>query len=97
MGYWVKKLNILHVRTEEQLNEIVNGHKQLPEWMTYGRTVLCQKDQTKGNAEDTCRPISYLLQMWKSLTGLIAGNMYEFLEREHTISDEQKGCLGGTK
>ena len=42
-GFWIKKLTNLHERTAFQ---------QLPDWLTYGRTVLCQKDRTKGNAVD---------------------------------------------
>ena len=51
-GFWIKKLTNLHERTAFQLNKILNGNQQLPDWLTYGRTVLCQKDRTKGNAVD---------------------------------------------
>ena len=51
-GFWIKKLTKLHERTAFQLNKILNGNQQLPDWLTYGRTVLCQKDRTKGNAVD---------------------------------------------
>ena len=33
--------------------------------MTYGRTVLCQKDPGKGNAAENYRPITCLPLMWK--------------------------------
>ena len=48
----LKKLTSLHQRTDFQLNKILNGNEQLPDWLTYGRNVLCQKDRTKGNAVD---------------------------------------------
>ena len=47
-GYWIKNLTSMHERIAIQLNEIVCGVSRLPEWMTYGRTVFCQKDSTKG-------------------------------------------------
>ena len=49
-GFWIKKLTNLHEQTVFHLNKILNGNKQLPAWLTYGQTVLCQKERTKGNA-----------------------------------------------
>ena len=64
----------------------------LPEWMTHGRTVLCQKDPRKGNTADNYRSITCLPLMWKLLTGVIAEEMYNYLEREKILPEEQKGC-----
>ena len=36
------------------------GEDDLPEWMTNGRTVLCQKDLQKGNTADNYQPITCL-------------------------------------
>ena len=52
---------MIHGRIASQLNEILNGTARLPEWRTYGRTVLCQKDAANSIAVDTtasvtCRP-----------------------------------------
>ena len=70
----------------------MNGVRNLPEWITYGRTVLCLKDPERGNAVDNYRPITCLPLMWKLLTGMIADNLYGYLEREKNLPDEQKGC-----
>ena len=51
-GFWIKKLANLHERTAFQLNMILNGNQQLPDWLTYERTVFCQNDRTRGNAVD---------------------------------------------
>ena len=91
-GYWIKSLTNLHERIAEQLNKVLLGEDDLPEWMTYGRTVLCQKDPSKGNAVDNYRPITCLPLMWKLLTGVIAEDMYTYLERENLLPEEQKGC-----
>ena len=72
----------MHERTENQLNETRSGASRIPEWMTYGRTVLCQKDHAKGIAVDNYRPIPCLTLMWKLLMGIIAEDMYCYLERE---------------
>ena len=57
-----------HQRIATQLNEMLNGEKDLPEWLTRGKTVLCVKDPSKGDAVDNFRPISCLPMMWKLMT-----------------------------
>ena len=68
------------------------GEDDLPEWMTHGRTVLCQKDPQKGNTGDNYRPITCLPLMWELLTGVIAEEIYNYLEREKILPEEQKRC-----
>ena len=91
-GYWIKKLTSLHGRIACQMDDMINNRIPVPSWMTQGRTVLCQKDHSKGNAVDNYRPISCLPLMWKLLTGVIAESMYEYLERNNILPEEQKGC-----
>ena len=91
-GYWIKNLTNMHDRIADQLNKILMGTDTLPTWLTHGRTVLCQKDPRKGNAVENYRPITCLPLMWKLMTGIIADQMYDYLEREHLLPDEQKGC-----
>ncbi|CAB4019720.1 Hypothetical predicted protein [Paramuricea clavata] len=81
----------------EQLDEILNGKAELPQWITYGRTVLCLKDPSRGNAVDNFRPISCLPLMWKLMTGVIAESMYTFLEINDVLLNEQKGCRRKTR
>ena len=47
--FWIKRLDKMHQRIATQLTEILEGTKGISSWMTYGRTVLCQKDLEKGN------------------------------------------------
>ena len=88
-GYWIKKLSSMQVRIANQLNEIISGANML--------IVLCQRDPTKGRAVDNFRPISCLHLMWKLLTGMIAEEMYGFLEREKILPEEQKGYQRGSR
>ena len=67
----------------------------LLEWMTYSLTVLCQKDPLKGNTADP-RPITCLPLTWKILTEVIAEEMYDYLEREKILPEEQKGSKRGS-
>ena len=91
-GFWIKKLTNCHKRISEQFGVLVNGQEDIPEWLTTGRTVLCLKDRSKGNAVDNYRPISCLPLMWKLLTGILADSMYNFLEQNNIFPVEQKGC-----
>ena len=69
------------------------GDESLPATMTHGRTVLCLKDPTKDNAVENYHPMTYLPLTWKLLTGVIAEGMYDYLEQEKLLSEEQKGLL----
>ena len=70
----------------------MNGNQQLPDCLTYGRSVLCQKDRTKDNAVDNYRSIFCLPLMWKVLTGIISEHLYSFLDEEKILPQEKKGC-----
>ena len=51
-GYWIKNLSSLHERVSSQINRILMGEDDLPEWMRHGRTVLFKKDLKAGNTGD---------------------------------------------
>ena len=90
-GYWFKKLLGLHARLQLQLQECVNLGN-VPEWIVKRRTVLIQKDAMKGTQADNCHPITCPPIMWKLLTGIIREKLYQHLERNGMVADEQKGC-----
>ena len=70
-GFWIKKLDTMHEQISRQLNGFLNYGNALPVWMTYGRTVLCLKDPSKGYRVDNYRHISCLPLMWKLMTGIM--------------------------
>ena len=90
-GFWMKKITNLHERMITQLNNIMQTG-EVPKWMTVGRTVLCVKDESIGNAADNFRPISCLPIMWKILTGVLSDNIYNYVETNGLFPSEQKGC-----
>ena len=73
------------------------GDDSLPAWVTHGRTVLCQEDPRKGNAVENYRSITFFTLMWKPLTGVIAEDMYDYLEQEKLLPEKQKGCRRGSR
>ena len=95
-GYWIKNLSSLHEWVSSQINIILMGEDDLSEWMKHDHTVLCQRDPLKGNTADNYWPITCLPLMWRLLTGEIAEEMYNYLEREKTLPEEEKGCKRGS-
>ena len=60
--------------------------------MVERRTALIQKDPTKGNAVGNYRPIACLNFLGKLLTGMIIDKLYEHLENQKLLPEEQKDC-----
>ena len=67
-GYWLKILTALHECIAKQMDDIISNRENIPEWMALGKTVLYQKDSSKGHAVDNYRLISCLPLMWKLMT-----------------------------
>ena len=77
----------MYTRLKECYTDFLNNG-QVPTWTTTGRTVLLQKDKAKGND-------SYNWSMasaWKILTGILAEEIYSFLDENMISPEEQKGC-----
>ena len=93
-GFWLKNFTGLHHNIANQL-QVCLDCGNVPGWMTKGRTVLIMKDPEKGIVAGNYRPITCLPIMWKLLlTGIISDKLYEFLDTENVLPDEQKGSLG---
>ena len=89
-GYWIKNLSNIHEWIAVQTNKILIGDDSLPARMTHGRTVLCQKDPRKDNTVEIYHPVTCIPLIWKLLTGVIAEEMYDYLEQEKLLPEEQK-------
>ena len=64
-----------------------------PDWLTTGRTVLLLKDKSKENEVSNYRPITCLRLVWELITGIVADEIYNHLEENYLLPEEQKGCL----
>ena len=60
--------------------------------MTTRRTVLLLKDKSKVNEVSNYRPITCLPLTWKLHTGIVVDGMYNHLEENDLLPEEQKGC-----
>ena len=79
-----------------KINQILDGERPLPDWMSYGKTIWCQKDPAKDSTVDNYRSIFCLPLMCKLVTGMLAEKMYTHLERENVLPSEQKGFPKGS-
>ena len=86
----------LHPRLQLHLQECVH-QGNVSEWMVRGRMVLIQKDPKKDTQANNYRPIACLPIMWKLLTGIMGEKLYQHLERNGLLGDEQKGCRKGSR
>ena len=87
---WLKTFNSLH----QTIADILNNELQsvsIPEWTLESRTELIQKDPTKGNALGNYRSIACLKLLQKLLTDIITDKLYEHLENQDLLPEEQKG------
>ena len=90
-GYWLKNFRSVHENLRVHLTKCL-ARGEVPWWMTKGRTVLIQKDKDKGTAANNYTPITCLPLTWKLLTIIIADEIYEYLDSEVMLPEEQKGC-----
>ena len=57
---------------------------------------MLQKDTSKGNVASNYRPITCLPLKWKLLTGVIADQIYAYLDHKKLLPEEQKGFRKGS-
>ena len=64
----------------------------VPSCLNKGKTASLQKDKSKGNIASNYRPIACLLLRWKFLSGLVADQIYGYLDEQKLLPEKQKGC-----
>ena len=90
-AFWVKHFTSLHELIAKQMYKCLT-ESDVPQWMTKGKTYLIMKDPNKGVIPGNFRPITCLPIMWKLLSGILSDSMYQHLETQNLIPEEQKGC-----
>ncbi len=90
-NFWLKELHCFHYHYARIFNQIINENLETPQWLTTGLTSLIpkSKDTTLPNKY---RPICCLPTTYKLLTGIISDGIYEHLELNNYLEEEQKGC-----
>ena len=94
-GFWFKNFRRMHIHLKSNLSScLIEG--KVPSWMTKGRAVLIQKDKAKGKEASNYRPVTCLPIAWKILTGILAEEIYGFMEKKTMLPEEQKGGRKGS-
>ena len=99
-GFWLKNFIVLHKNLIWHLNTCLERETprwMINRWMIKGRTVLIQKDKSKGNEAGNYYPIMCFSLIWKLLTGIIVDEIYGFLENKGILPEEQKVCRRKSK
>ena len=71
-----------------------------PSWILESWTVPVQKVARKGNALGNYRATASLNHFWKLVTGIINEKVYNHLNQQNILPEEQEGCrqrIRGTK
>ena len=63
----------------------------------YWKNFTLYKKIQKGNFVSNFRPITCLPLIWKLLTGMLAEELHEHLEKTNSLPWEQKGCRKGSR
>ena len=85
-AFLLKNFSSLHERVRLQLKECLDSGF-VSSWLTRGRTSLLQKDKSKGNVASNYRPITCFPLIWKLLTGVIADQIYAYLDQERLLTE----------
>ena len=89
-GCWINMLVSMQVKiTFHLLSCITRG--EVPDWMKTGRAVLLLKDKSKRNQVSNDNPITCLPIRWKLFIGILADEIYNNLEKNDLLLEEQKG------
>ena len=90
-NFWMKELRCFHHHYARIFNSIINDNLETPKWLTTGTTSLLpkSKDTTLPNKY---RPICCLPTTYKLLTGMISDAIYDHLDPNQYLEEEQKGC-----
>ena len=65
--------------------------------MTTDRTVLLFKNKRKGSEVSNYRSMNCLPLMWKLLTDIVADDIYNHLEENDLLPEEQKSCCRNSR
>ena len=86
-GYCLKNLTPFYDKLVVYSQEFPDSGV-VPDWLTKGRTVLIQRDKAKGNIASNYRPITCLPLVRKLLTGILADEIYDYLEKKTLLPEK---------
>jgi hypothetical protein len=91
-NYWYKHFTSTHQNIANSFSDILENPDQMPLFMTKGTTYLLPKTSPPSDDPSKYRPITSLPTLYKLLTSVITNKIYEHLDRNDVLTQEQNGC-----
>ena len=86
-GYWVNTFSSCDERIAARLHLRLERNETI-----LIKAVKVMKDREKGNGVSSFRPITCFFLMWKIFTRILRDEMYDHVESERLLPEEQKEC-----
>jgi len=88
----LKRLKNLHHSIIMCFNKLL-VRSTIPKELVAGRTILLQKSDTDRFDVTNYRPITCLSNVWKIFSACLSNQIYNHLQRNKILPNEQKGCI----
>lgn len=96
-NFWYKRFSTVHSKLSKLFTECLLHPHIFPTTLTQGITYLLPKRGSFQGDPANGRPITCLPTLYKLLTACINNLIYQHLEKNNIIAEEQKGCIKGAK
>ena len=94
-NFWLNAFPSVHKPLAKLLSNAIKHPDQNPDWLTKGTTYLLPKNEETSNPKNY-RPITCLSTMYKLITSISTERLYQFLDSNNILPEEQKGCKRGS-
>ncbi|XP_050556597.1 uncharacterized protein LOC126911787 [Spodoptera frugiperda] len=91
-SYWYKKFTAIHSYLYNFINLFIQDPELLPSYLTSGITFMIPKDPNDLSNPAKYRPITCLQTLYKIITSCISELMYEHIDANNILAEQQKGC-----
>lgn len=96
-NFYIKYIPSTHYAIAALFTKIIAEPDSMPTFLASGVTYLLPKIQPYTQDPSKYRPITCLPTMYKLLTSVITNKIYDHLDKNNIITEEQKGCRKGSR
>ena len=91
-NFWIKQFTATHSYLAHNFNQFMEDAGNIPDFLVQGITHLLPKNWDSENPSKY-RPITCFCTIYKIHTTCIAEKIYNHLETNKLLAEEQKGCI----
>ena len=95
-NFWYKRFTSMHSQLAKNITMVIQNPEEMPDFLTHGVTTLIPKGSETNNPSNY-RPITCLPTMYKLITSILTDKIYQHLESNKLLDEEQKGCRRGSR